>query len=79
MTVPARLIDCARPQGPAHRWRDVSEKHANFIVNDQNGTASDVRRLGETVRDVVRSETGVELVFESRLRGRLVELGVGVN
>ena len=42
----------------------VSEKHANFIVNDQDGTAADVRRLGEQVRDRVRSETGVELVFE---------------
>jgi UDP-N-acetylmuramate dehydrogenase len=42
----------------------VSEKHANFIVNDQHGTASDVRRLGEFVRETVRRETGLELVFE---------------
>jgi UDP-N-acetylmuramate dehydrogenase len=42
----------------------VSEKHANFIVNDQDGTASDVRRLGELVRETVRRETGFELVFE---------------
>ena len=42
----------------------VSEKHANFIVNDQSGSASDVRRLGELVRDRVRSETGHELDFE---------------
>jgi UDP-N-acetylmuramate dehydrogenase len=42
----------------------VSEKHANFIVNDASGTASDVRTLGEQVRDVVRTERSVELVFE---------------
>ena len=42
----------------------VSEKHANFIVNDQAGSAADVRRLGEQVRERVRSETGIELVFE---------------
>ena len=42
----------------------VSEKHANFIVNDQAGTASDVRRLAEEVRHTVRSEQGIELVFE---------------
>jgi UDP-N-acetylenolpyruvoylglucosamine reductase len=42
----------------------VSEKHANFIVNDQNGTASDVRQLGELVRERVRRETGFMLVFE---------------
>lgn len=39
----------------------VSEKHANFIVNDQRGTASDVRRLVERVQADVRRETGVEL------------------
>jgi len=42
----------------------VSEKHANFIVNDQNGTAADVRRLAELVRAAVRRETAIELVFE---------------
>jgi UDP-N-acetylmuramate dehydrogenase len=39
----------------------VSEKHANFIVNDQRGTASDVRRLAERVQQTVRRETGIEL------------------
>jgi UDP-N-acetylmuramate dehydrogenase len=47
----------------------VSEKHANFIVNDQDGTASDVRTLGELVRERVRSEAGVELVFEIAFAG----------
>ena len=42
----------------------VSEKHANFIVNDAAGTASDVRRLGEMVQERVRRETGIDLVFE---------------
>jgi UDP-N-acetylmuramate dehydrogenase len=42
----------------------VSAKHANFIVNDQGGTAADVRRLGELVRANVRRATGHELVFE---------------
>jgi UDP-N-acetylmuramate dehydrogenase len=42
----------------------VSEKHANFIVNDREGSASDVRTLAELVRERVRRATGVELVFE---------------
>jgi UDP-N-acetylmuramate dehydrogenase len=42
----------------------ISEKHANFIVNDQQGTASDVRHLGEQVRRLVREQRGVELEFE---------------
>ena len=47
----------------------VSEKHANFIVNDQNGTATDVRTLGELIRERVRRETGFELVFEIMFAG----------
>jgi UDP-N-acetylmuramate dehydrogenase len=59
-----RLIDSLGLKGTRIGGATVSEKHANFIVNDQNGTAGDVRRLGELVLDRVRSETGVELVFE---------------
>jgi len=58
------LIDRLGLKGTRVGGAVVSEKHANFIVNDQSGTASDVRRLGELVRDRVRSETGFELVFE---------------
>ena len=42
----------------------VSEKHANFIVNDQKGTAADVRALGERVRAEVERATGTRLEFE---------------
>jgi UDP-N-acetylmuramate dehydrogenase len=42
----------------------VSEKHANFIVNDQKGTAADVRALGERVRAEVERGTGTRLEFE---------------
>jgi len=42
----------------------VSEKHANFIVNDARGTAADVRRLAEAVRDEVRAASGRSLEFE---------------
>ena len=59
-----KLIDDLGMKGLRLGGAVVSEKHANFIVNDQNGTASDVRRLGEHVRGVVRRETGHDLVFE---------------
>ncbi len=58
------LIDGLGLKGTRIGGAVVSEKHANFIVNDENGTASDVRSLGEMVREKVRSETGHELVFE---------------
>jgi UDP-N-acetylmuramate dehydrogenase len=47
----------------------VSEKHANFIVNDQKGTAADVRRVAERVRDEVRDRNGVDLRFEIEFVG----------
>jgi UDP-N-acetylmuramate dehydrogenase len=42
----------------------VSEKHANFIVNDQKGTAADVRALAEDVRAEVLDRTGTALELE---------------
>ena len=47
----------------------MSEKHANFIVNDQKGTASDVRRLAEQVRAAVLARHGVALGFEIEFVG----------
>jgi len=58
------LIDGLGLKGTRIGGAVVSEKHANFIVNDQSGTAADVRRLAELVIDRVRSETGIELVPE---------------
>ncbi|TMK75966.1 MAG: UDP-N-acetylmuramate dehydrogenase [Actinobacteria bacterium] len=42
----------------------VSEKHANFIVNDQKGSAADVRALADEVRAEVLARTGTSLAFE---------------
>ncbi len=47
----------------------VSEKHANFIVNDRKGTAADVRRLAERVRDEIERADGVRLELEVELAG----------
>jgi UDP-N-acetylmuramate dehydrogenase len=58
------LIDGLGLKGQRVGGAVVSEKHANFIVNDRAGTAADVRRLAESVQATVRRETGVELHFE---------------
>jgi UDP-N-acetylmuramate dehydrogenase len=58
------LIDGLGLKGHRVGGAAVSEKHANFIVNDRAGTAADVRRLAETVQAAVRRATGVELRFE---------------
>ncbi len=56
-----RLIDAAGLKGTRVGGASVSEKHANFLVNDRKGTATDVRRLGELVRAEVARRFGVEL------------------
>ena len=64
-----RLIDEAGLKGHRIGGAVVSEKHANFIVNDQKGTAADVRRLGDHVRAVIAERHGVELQFEIEFLG----------
>ena len=59
-----RLIDAAGLKGRRIGGASVSEKHANFLINDRKGTATDVRRLGETVRAEVLRSSGVALVPE---------------
>jgi UDP-N-acetylmuramate dehydrogenase len=64
-----RLIEAAGLKGHRIGGAVVSEKHANFIVNDQKGTAADVRRLGDHVRAEVARQHGVELVYEIEFVG----------
>jgi UDP-N-acetylmuramate dehydrogenase len=59
-----RLIDELALKGMRVGGAQVSEKHANFIVNLGDATAADVRALGDLVRDRVHAERGVELVYE---------------
>jgi UDP-N-acetylmuramate dehydrogenase len=58
------LIDAAGLKGLQQGGATVSEKHANFVVNDRKGTAADVRRLVDVVRDRVAANAGVHLVPE---------------
>jgi UDP-N-acetylmuramate dehydrogenase len=64
-----RLIEAAGLKGLRMGGAVVSEKHANFIVNDRKGTAGDVRRLAEHVRAEVGRHHGVELQFEVEFVG----------
>ena len=58
------LIERAGLKGQQDGGATVSEKHANFIVNDRRGAAADVRRLMDRVRATVLEDSGVELVPE---------------
>jgi len=63
------LIDRCGLKGHRIGGAVVSEKHANWILNDQRGSAADVRRLAELVRATVARETGVALAFEIQFLG----------
>ena len=56
-----RLIEAAGLKGLRLGGASVSEKHANFLVNDRKGSAADIRRLGDRVRLEVARQFGVEL------------------
>ena len=64
-----RLIEAAGLKGLRMGGAVVSEKHANFIVNDQKGTATDVRRLAEHVQAMVAARHGVRLQLEIEFVG----------
>ncbi len=51
----------------------ISDKHANFIVNEGSATAADVRRLAEQARAEVRTRFGVDLVYEVQFLGDWTE------
>ena len=67
----ARLIETAGLKGYSIGGAEVSEKHANFIINKDNATATDVEELIEHVRHTVIEAHGIELVHEVRIVGEV--------
>jgi UDP-N-acetylmuramate dehydrogenase len=64
-----RLVDALGLKGLRIGGASVSEKHANFIVNDRGGTAADVRHLAERVRTEVRAAHAIDLAYEVEFVG----------
>ena len=59
--VAGRLVDMAGCKGLREGDAEVSDRHANFIVNRGEATASDVKRLMAEVRRRVLDRFGVLL------------------
>ncbi len=66
-----KLNDEAGMRGHRRGGAQVSEKHANFLINTGEATAADIEGLGEEVRAAVKAKHGVELEWEIKRIGRL--------
>jgi UDP-N-acetylmuramate dehydrogenase len=64
-----RLVDAAGCRGLLRGGAQVSELHANFLLNTGTATAANLEELGEEVRARVRAHSGVELEWEIRRIG----------
>lgn len=58
------LIDKAGCRGLKIGGAQVSELHCNFLMNVGDATAHDLETLGESVRERVKAQSGVELRWE---------------
>jgi len=65
----ARLIQLCGLKGRRIGGAQVSEKHANFIVNMGEATAADIENLINEVQAAVEQQTGVGLQCEVRIIG----------
>ena len=61
------MIDQAGLKGFRVGGAEVSKKHAGFVVNVEQATAEDVKRLLEQVADKVFENTGIRLEPEVRI------------
>lgn len=64
-----RLIEQAGLKGLTEGAAQVSEKHANFVVNLGGATAKDVLILLDTIRGIVQDRYGVRLEPEVKIWG----------
>lgn len=65
----AKLIEQCGLKGLRLGGAVVSQKHANFIINEGQATALDVESLIQRVHDIVLAETGYDLVRECIILG----------
>jgi UDP-N-acetylmuramate dehydrogenase len=67
-----KLIDAAGCRGLKVGDAQMSELHANFLLNLGEADAYEIETLGETVRNRVRSSSGIALNWEIRRMGHFL-------
>jgi UDP-N-acetylmuramate dehydrogenase len=64
------LIDSCGLKGKRIGGVIVSEEHANWIINDQNGTSEDVKELINLIKKEVRNKFDIDLKEEIQYLGK---------
>ena len=67
--ITAQLIDECGLKGTAVGGAMVSEKHAGFIVNNNNATAEDVIKLAQIVKEKVYEKFNKKIELEIEIVG----------
>jgi len=65
----ARLIESCELKGLTIGGAQISTKHANFIINTGNASASDIENLIIQVKDTIEKNCGVTLLPEVKIIG----------
>jgi UDP-N-acetylmuramate dehydrogenase len=68
-TPAGRLIDQAGLKGKRVGDAQVSEKHANYLINRKHATADDILNLSRQVQSVVREKFNIDLEPEVKIFG----------
>jgi UDP-N-acetylmuramate dehydrogenase len=69
----ARLIESCGLKGCRIGEAEVSEKHANFIINRGEASALDIENLIRHVQQTVADQAGIELIPEVRIVGEALQ------
>lgn len=64
-----QVIDAAGGRGFRVGGAQMSEKHCNFMINMGDASAADLETLGETIRQMVKGNEGVDLEWELKRIG----------
>ena len=68
-TAAGYLIDKANLKGTRIGDAEISEKHANFIINHGNASSSDVLQLIKIIKKTIKNKFNINLNLEVKLIG----------
>ena len=62
-----KLIEDSNLKGQMHGGGEISNKHANFIINKNNATSSDIKYLMDLAKEKVKENYNIDLKVEQEL------------